>query len=342
MKRTIVSLFLVFSMSLILLSGCSADRIYAENSEEESEKTKISQETQTTVTKKEPAKETATATAESTTPGTTLATEPSMSTPESDFMTRLDAGEIIPWKSGDRLEVDYASKGEEIIEYFVTSNTDDEGNTYKLKVNNSVINQAVSEYTYYADQICYLAKVSNHIVFLIGLSDAGSGWWTDIYTYAYGELMFLGHLYYASPDDPDKIWIDSSGVLNNWNTGGQLGIANYVQGHIIADRWYDGSSNSISLLEVPAGLNPLGYYVTANTSVHVYNNRYGDSREWTIKPGEDVIFVATDVLEYVYVEKTDHSQHGWIRIDYYDDTCQVSDGTMMDIYDAFSGIQRGG
>lgn len=273
-------------------------------------------------------------------PETSSSTEPSSITVEEDLYTRLDAGEIIAWTSGDSLEIDYQSEGEEIIEYLIT----DEDNSgdfveYKLKVNNAI---ATSEEASVSSQ-CYIAKVSGRYAFLIGVSNEGSTWWTDVYTYLDGEVVYLGNIPYTSPDDyPDDIWIDENGFICNRHTWGQSGIVNYVQRHTIAERSHNRSNSAISLVEIPVGLNPMGNYVTAQVSVPVFSNRYGDSKEWTIKPGDEVIFIATDVLEFIYVEKADHSQTGWVRIDYYDDTCQVSDGTMMDIYEAFSGIPVGG
>jgi hypothetical protein len=307
---------------------------------DEIEKVGISSETQKSTNKEATSKATVESAAEpNIIPETSVPTEPSRTTSKDDFKTRLDSGEIIAWTSGDSLELDYQSEGEEIIEYFTTENLSAGTISYTLKVNNSIINEEEA----YADEACYIASVSGHYVFLIGVYDGGSGWWTDLYTYAYGEWVFLGNIGYTSPDgDFDKFWIDSCGVLNNRHTWGQSGIVDYVQRHIIADSSGGGSSDTISLVEVPVGLTPMGNYYTAQISVPVYSNRYGDSTAWILKRGDEVICIATDVLEFIYVEKADHSQTGWIRIDYYEDTCQILDGTMMDIYEAFSGIPVGG
>ena len=339
MKRWMVSLFLIFSMSMIMLSGC-VQKADTDISGKETGGTSASLETQFSTAGKETQEETTASSPESAAIlETTLVTEPSMSSPEADFMTRLNAGEIIAWKSGDSLELDYEAEGKEVVEYSTTYNESDDTTTYTLTVNGLIM----SKEEFDIDDVCYLAKVSGNIVFLVGVCNRGSDYWTDIYTYAYGELIYLGNIFYTAPaGNYANLWIDSSGALNNQHTSGMFGIADYAQRHIVAFSNYHGSSDALSLVEVPAGLTPMGYYVTAQASVNIYSNRYGDSMEWTINPGEEVIFVATDVLEYVYVEKADHSQKGWIRIDYYENTCQVSDGTMKNIYDVFTGLPRGG
>lgn len=347
MKKAIC-LVLAFIITATLY-GCSNNNGKNVSNESESETastatvitTKGSEATETT--KKETTRETNdSATVSTIDPETSSSTEPSSITSEEDIYMRLDAGEIIAWTSGDSLEIDYQSEGEEIIEYFIT----DEDNSgdfveYTLKVNNAI---ATSEEASASSQ-CYIAKVSGHYVFLIGVSNEGSTWWTDVYTYFDAKVVYLGNVRYTSPN-PERdshLWIDSNGILCNRHTSGQSGIVDYVQRHMIAYDRNNWSNGAIFLFEVPpAELIAMGYYVTAKASVPVFINRYGDSIEWTINPSDEVIFVATDVLEFVYVEKADHSQTGWIRIDYYEDTCLVSDGTMTYIYDVFSGIPVGG
>jgi hypothetical protein len=254
-------------------------------------------------------------------------------TTEGDIMDQLYSGEVIKIESGDSFDLDWDGESDTIT-FAVVEKEDVSEDEYYLQVNEEKITEG-----FYMEEVnCYLANVSNCNVLLVealGVVDI----WTDVYTYYEGNLELLGSIPYSSPDRDLTVETDARGNVIHADTFS--GYLVYRAEYILAYNMLPENREYI-MVEVPAGMHPIGEIFSANADVPVYSYRYDNQVEWVIENGDPVIIVACDGLEFMYVESMDRLYAGWIRMDDRKETIYVTDGSMQSIYEVFPEFGYGG
>lgn len=251
-----------------------------------------------------------------------------------EISDRLYSGEVIKIESGYSYDLDWDGKSDE-ISFAVVEKDDVSEDEYYLQVND----QKLTEGFYMEEVNCYLANISYQNVILVeayGVVDI----WTDVYSYYEEKLQLLATIPYSSPSRDLTVDSDARGNVLHANT--LSGFLLYRAEYILAYNNMLPENREYIMAEVPAGTHPIGVIYSSETSVPVYSYRYDNQVEWTIAKGDPVIIIASDAMEFMYVESIDRLHAGWIRIDNAKETVLVSDGTMQSIYDVFPEFGYGG
>jgi hypothetical protein len=254
-----------------------------------------------------------------------ISTEPLASEPKS--MASTD--EIVPIFSGDEFVADIYGKVEK-LEYQVEDKPDSDLQILTMKVGSASISLENEGF----DDKCYILTMDTpfggYPVFLVH-SFRMESVQTDLIVYFEGQLFHAGVI----PEISLGWYTAKEGCLS-------IEFLNMETLYTLAstDTYWDDPV--FALTEVPQGMKAYGNIVTVSEEFPVYSMRYGEQVDWMALPGDVLVLSANDSIETIFIQSLDRSQSGWIRYDKDSGEMVLSDGSTIDMYQAFSGFPSWG
>lgn len=259
-------------------------------------------------------------------PDTIIETEPTI---ETQLHPKNFYDAIIEIHSGDELFLD-DSGTKETVEFQITDDADTDQQLFTIRVGDASINITNQGF----HDACYIFTMSTPFehcpVFLVS-SYMNETVRTDIIVYSEGQLFHAGMI-------PDVLpsWMSVSDgciVTDYFKLETQYTLAGNDT------YWYDPI---YAISEVPQGMKPYGNIVTALEQIPIYEFRYGETVAWMASQGDMLILSANDSQELFFVQSLDGTKSGWIQYDKDSFDMILSDGSAINMYQAFSGLPSSG
>ncbi|MFZ2537372.1 MAG: hypothetical protein WAX04_00525 [Oscillospiraceae bacterium] len=235
------------------------------------------------------------------------------------------AGEIVELTDGDCLDLNNDKVGE-VIHFKLNRLNDTYWGTYILTVGNR---QIVEEDINLTGKV-YAAMLGgewNGIQLLIDGDGPSADPYSHIFHYENDRLWDIGLVSNYANDiilTTDGFSGSKHGsVIHTWYRP-----ADYILTTVFVKSEYEENYIPPQIVEVPRDIYPMGTIVTLKCDLPLQASRTNNTTNMIIKAGLNVVLVATDDIEWVYVSPAENSSYngGWLqlKLDSFD-TCLIGD-----------------
>lgn len=253
------------------------------------------------------------------------------------LQNQISDKEIVELKDGDCIDLNDDNVGE-VIHFEISHSYSNGIDDYKLTVGNRQLKDSGENLT----RNFYAARLGYNIQILVEGDGPSCDPFCDVFHYENDRLWKIGTIYCPAnsiiPKNKGFCAYKRGKVLQTWYRPADYIIAdNNIFGHL------ENTYIPLQIVEVPRDLYPMGTIVKLKCDLPLQLSRTNNDTNMLIKKGLNVILVATDDVEWVYIcplqnNSWKYPEGGWLRMkpNSYN-TCLI-DGKEIIADDIFNGL----